>query len=56
MTKMSRVTSIQAPETVMLRVITGAGLKDANSPILLFGDSHTLVFDSGGEMHAVASA
>jgi len=46
------VESIQAPETVRLRVITGAGLKDTKSPILLFGDSHNLVFDSGGEMHA----
>ncbi len=55
MTQLSDAKSIQAPETVMLRVITGAGLKDANSPILLFGDSHNLVFDSGGEMHATSA-
>jgi hypothetical protein len=50
--QLAEVKSIQAPETVKLRVISGAGLKDENSPVLLFGDSHNLVFDTGGEMHA----
>ena len=46
-------------EKQSLRVIgaqTGGGMKpispDKNSPILLIGDSHALVFHAGGDMHA----
>jgi hypothetical protein len=53
--QISEEESIRAPETIALRVITGAELKDPNSPLLLFGDSHNLVFDIGGEMHATGA-
>ena len=53
--QMADVKSSQALETLRLRVITGTGLKNPNSPLLLFGDSHNLVFDSGGEMHATSA-
>jgi alginate O-acetyltransferase complex protein AlgJ len=43
---------MKTPESLKLRVITSEGIKDENSPLLLFGDSHNLVFDIGGEMHA----
>src|SRR5262249_41358688 len=44
-----------APEKIRLRVVTGAdGTAPADwreSPILLLGDSHTLVFHAGEDMH-----
>lgn len=42
-------------ETLMARRVTrndGEALVQESSPILLLGDSHTLVFSEGGEMHA----
>lgn len=42
-----------ATETVTLDVLSGAEPVTAlDSPILLMGDSHTLVFHAGGDMHA----
>ena len=47
-------------ETVALRFVSaaageGAVMPDRSSPILLLGDSHTLVFQAGGDMHAVGA-
>lgn len=33
-------------------VVSGAETKDKNSEVILMGDSHTLVFDAGGDMFA----
>jgi len=45
-----------APETLALRFVAGAGgapvEPSRESPLLLLGDSHTLVFHAGGDMHA----
>jgi hypothetical protein len=40
-------------EPITLRLISGEGTKDPSSPVLLFGDSHNLVFETGGRMHAI---
>jgi alginate O-acetyltransferase complex protein AlgJ len=44
------------PETLVLERVrpesTTADTVSENSPVLLLGDSHTLVFHSGGDMHA----
>lgn len=47
------------PETVRLRVVGNSGASgvepvapDPESPVILLGDSHNLVFHSGGDMHA----
>lgn len=40
----------RAKETVAVRVVEGAS-PDPHSPVLLLGDSHTLVFHAGGDMH-----
>jgi hypothetical protein len=50
--QLSNVKAMKIPESLKLRVITSQGIKDENSPLLLFGDSHNLIFDIGGEMHA----
>ncbi|MFO7870222.1 MAG: hypothetical protein R6V03_02180 [Kiritimatiellia bacterium] len=45
-------------ETVTVRKVKHDGLPimdDPDSPVLLMGDSHTLVFHAGGDMHARAS-
>lgn len=39
-------------ETRKLHFISGDPVTDKASPVLLFGDSHTLVFDAGGDMFA----
>ena len=43
-------------ETLKLRMIRASGgdpvMPDKNSPIILLGDSHNLVFQAGGDMHA----
>jgi hypothetical protein len=52
MGQLSPVKAMKIPESLKLRVITSKGIKDENSPLLLFGDSHNLIFDIGGEMHA----
>jgi alginate O-acetyltransferase complex protein AlgJ len=51
-----------APERVSLRFVsregdaTGAPVApDRASPVLLLGDSHTLVFHAGGDMHATGA-
>lgn len=48
-----------APEKIRLRVVTGAdGAAPADwreSPILLLGDSHTLVFHAGEDMHGTGA-
>jgi len=45
-----------APETLELRFVRGPGGAPAppskESPVLVLGDSHTLVFHAGGDMHA----
>ncbi|MBJ6801027.1 alginate O-acetyltransferase AlgX-related protein [Geomonas propionica] len=41
-----------ASETVTVTRISPAPQPDRNSPIVLLGDSHTLIFHSGGDMHA----
>ncbi|MBU5614594.1 alginate O-acetyltransferase AlgX-related protein [Geomonas azotofigens] len=41
-----------ATETVMVSRVSPAPQPDRNSPIVLLGDSHTLIFHSGGDMHA----
>ena len=41
-----------------MRVVTGAdgtALVDKNSPVILLGDSHTLVFHSGEELHGTGA-
>lgn len=38
-------------ESITLRVVEGA-TPDPASPVILLGDSHTLVFQAGGDMHA----
>jgi alginate O-acetyltransferase complex protein AlgJ len=50
------------PEEVLLRIVgrkTDAGLEpvqpERNSPLILLGDSHTLVFHSGGDMLATGA-
>ena len=50
--QLSNEEAMKTPDSLKLRVITSEGIKDENSPLLLFGDSHNLVFDIGGEMHA----
>ncbi|NKB68904.1 MAG: hypothetical protein GKR89_17700 [Candidatus Latescibacteria bacterium] len=45
----------ETPETLPLRFVqdaTAPVAPDRTSPILLLGDSHTLVFQAGGDMHA----
>ena len=43
-------------ELAFVRDDTGNPLSsDQDSPILLMGDSHTLVFHAGGDMHAVGA-
>lgn len=37
-------------ETLQVRAVQGA-TPDPNSPVLVLGDSHTLVFQAGGDMH-----
>jgi hypothetical protein len=51
-----------APETVSLRFVSREGdasgapvAPDKASPLLLIGDSHTLVFHAGGDMHAAGA-
>ena len=51
-----------APEKVSLRFVSRAGdptagpiAPDRASPVLLLGDSHTLVFHAGGDMHATGA-
>jgi alginate O-acetyltransferase complex protein AlgJ len=51
-----------APEPVSLRYVSRAGdasgapvAPDRASPVLLLGDSHTLVFHAGGDMHATGA-
>ncbi len=39
-----------AKEELPVRAVTGAA-PDPDSPVLLLGDSHTLVFQAGGDMH-----
>ncbi|QXE90904.1 alginate O-acetyltransferase AlgX-related protein [Geomonas subterranea] len=41
-----------AAETVTVSRVSPAPQPDRNSPIVLLGDSHTLIFHSGGDMHA----
>jgi alginate O-acetyltransferase complex protein AlgJ len=45
-----------AGETLALRFVAGPGgapvAPSRESPLLLLGDSHTLVFHAGGDMHA----
>lgn len=46
------------PERVLLRSVSSEGHPIAvsrTSPVLLLGDSHNLVFHSGGDMHAVGA-
>lgn len=43
--------AVTPPESLSLHVVTGPKTSDA-APVLLFGDSHCLVFHSGGDMHA----
>jgi alginate O-acetyltransferase complex protein AlgJ len=47
----------QGTETLPARVVQApvASLEDRSSPILLLGDSHTLVFHAGGDMHGVGA-
>jgi len=40
-----------APETLAVREVEGETI-DPASPLLVLGDSHTLVFHAGGDMHA----
>jgi hypothetical protein len=46
-------------ETLKLRVIRAPGgeavAPDRNSPVVLLGDSHNLVFQAGGDMHAAGA-
>ena len=48
--------SAAGPETLALRFVRGrdgaAVAPSRESPLLLLGDSHTLVFHAGGDMHA----
>jgi alginate O-acetyltransferase complex protein AlgJ len=44
-----------APETIELTRVPGLDLKRADSPLLLLGDSHLLVFSAGGDMHATGA-
>jgi len=43
-------TATTRPESLDVEVVQGARTSDT-SPVLLFGDSHCLVFHSGGDMH-----
>lgn len=40
------------PENVEVREVTGPESVSREAPVLLFGDSHTLVFHEGGDMHS----
>lgn len=45
-------------EAINLRFVSKSGVppeEDRSSPVLLMGDSHVLVFHSGGDMHAVGA-
>lgn len=48
-----------ARETLKLRVISSPGgtpvAPDKSSPVILLGDSHNLVFQAGGDMHATGA-
>lgn len=39
------------PETLDVRYVTGPAATEGESPVLLLGDSHTLVFHEGADMH-----
>jgi hypothetical protein len=41
-------------ESIALRIVEGA-TPDPASPVILLGDSHTLVFHAGGDMHATGA-
>ena len=42
-------------ETLTLYTVTGAGTKSKDSPVLMLGDSHTLVFDVGSDLFATGA-
>ena len=52
------LTDGKGAEELPVRVVTGAdgtALVDKNSPVILLGDSHTLVFHSGEELHGTGA-
>jgi alginate O-acetyltransferase complex protein AlgJ len=53
---LTRMLGLAAPETVALRFVEAPGggpvAPSRESPLLLLGDSYTLVFHAGGDMHA----
>jgi hypothetical protein len=42
----------EGTESIRIRQISSEDAKDVNSPVLLFGDSHNMVFEMGGRLHA----
>ncbi|TKB12408.1 hypothetical protein [Desulforhopalus sp. IMCC35007] len=54
---LSQMLKVEAPEEVSLSLVSvkESGeqvLSDEKSPVILMGDSHTLVFSAGGDLHA----
>jgi alginate O-acetyltransferase complex protein AlgJ len=53
---LARMLGLATPEAVALRVVEAPGggpvTPSRESPLLLLGDSYTLVFHAGGDMHA----